>query len=1102
MSCYLILLLCWSLSMNTLQVASHISEIYRKYVNQKDMSEYCHRHVAPSIFISRQITEANSQVLYFAGRERPYSCFINVRTEIGSNIIVVIQVLNNKDLKETCKNNDNQLVVYEIGETFGSYWGQMPRSVMSYRKRRRDRSYTLKRRTTTVPTESTTTSPTTVSTTTTTSTETPRTKTTDPREYITVLLPLLNVSAIVVPGIFDEQSSFTTENNFDLLYDVVPRPGTSYDTKTVQLVEFAMKKITDGRRNDNDTEEYSDEVEVRFNDLFTPDPRLTFPPFNTSVNRRKSNKPYPNINRLTHFKKNKRLFSAKQKLTNKRPTTYRRPQLHTLLPSDLSKHLQSTHDSHHINVEKPHSWNVIHDILKNLSDTKDGPTQPPHQELANFLRGVSDTGFNKSVYLATNVRPVMSSTKDDVLGSLTSQTTIETTREQASSSTIYNTLNHTSQDSNKLFNKSDVQSSNDSALNHAGDESIALLPLLPDVDNIIKNVTNENKNKSQETFTTRLETKATTTKNVSQDPLTVSLVDHESWENVVNAAPVMADILNHTKLDAQEKPQGNVTRGRRRVRRKRFMHAIGIDNARPHRMTRPRPVSTTLATDDIGINEFQQLLELQDDEIHDRVSMKYVRQYLGPPLFNLCNVGENFTNHVYLFNSSRLVFSLYNFSMNRMMIVLTPAHTLQECETRCAPGHLECQVSGARVCIDSLSACDGVPNCGSFDIYDEDRLRCGAAFGTKENTVLAAITFLATLLTVLYAVHYWLKRCVPKVSDAFFIYTDAAENVLFLDSIMRSPHDMGNGKTHREYREAMLDYMECEDIASKDNACKRFMKRCATMFRGKRGKSLPEDEALDDINNLYSKKMTTFAEMEISKMGSYAPFPPFTADVAVQTSLELEAFPLSDTDKKDEYFGRDRMTSSFFDFDTLTDVDIDLNRPSDELNILKFLRTIRQRSVSKQVSSDEMIDMSLMSATKSLKEEKEIQCLEYNPDHYSVDDNSDLMESIEKEVIAEVHTNPPVEKACKHLRFQEDVTFIPTTSDDDENDDDIVDHAPIYSNRRSIVFGATKVTHLQPQASHLLHDVEEPGPSSGREFKSYFNWGGGKDKKKKKPKKK
>lgn len=64
-----------------------------------------------------------------------------------------------------------------------------------------------------------------------------------------------------------------------------------------------------------------------------------------------------------------------------------------------------------------------------------------------------------------------------------------------------------------------------------------------------------------------------------------------------------------------------------------------------------------------------------------------------------------------------------------------------------------------------------------LDIYDEDRLMCGAAAGLQHNVYLAAITVLAVLLTLMYTVHYWLKRCVPKVSEAFFVYTDGAENM-------------------------------------------------------------------------------------------------------------------------------------------------------------------------------------------------------------------------------------------------------------------------------------------------------------------------------------
>lgn len=57
---------------------------------------------------------------------------------------------------------------------------------------------------------------------------------------------------------------------------------------------------------------------------------------------------------------------------------------------------------------------------------------------------------------------------------------------------------------------------------------------------------------------------------------------------------------------------------------------------------------------------------------------------------------------------------------------------------------------------------------------------CGTVVGLQRNVYLAAFTFLAFLLTLFYAVHYWLKRCVPKVAEAFFIYMDGVENMLVI----------------------------------------------------------------------------------------------------------------------------------------------------------------------------------------------------------------------------------------------------------------------------------------------------------------------------------
>lgn len=54
------------------------------------------------------------------------------------------------------------------------------------------------------------------------------------------------------------------------------------------------------------------------------------------------------------------------------------------------------------------------------------------------------------------------------------------------------------------------------------------------------------------------------------------------------------------------------------------------------------------------------------------------------------------------------------FKMERMTVMLTPAYTLLSGVARCSEATLECQVYGTRICIDSLNACDGVPNCGAY----------------------------------------------------------------------------------------------------------------------------------------------------------------------------------------------------------------------------------------------------------------------------------------------------------------------------------------------------------------------------------------------------
>lgn len=74
---------------------------------------------------------------------------------MGSNIIVVIQVVIDINLQKSCKKGIHQLRIHEVGETFGGYWGLMPASVLKARKSRNDNKYTLRPRPTEPPTTTT-----------------------------------------------------------------------------------------------------------------------------------------------------------------------------------------------------------------------------------------------------------------------------------------------------------------------------------------------------------------------------------------------------------------------------------------------------------------------------------------------------------------------------------------------------------------------------------------------------------------------------------------------------------------------------------------------------------------------------------------------------------------------------------------------------------------------------------------------------------------------------------------------------------------------------------------------------------------------------------
>ncbi|XP_063829132.1 uncharacterized protein LOC135078519 [Ostrinia nubilalis] len=251
-----------------------VSIAVRKFVYQKDMSEYCRRRVVPSVFLGGHIVEAHSQVLHFSRMELPYSCFISIRAEYGSNVVLVVQLLSDESLVNACAESPSQLLVYEMGETFGGYWGPLPDSLL-HNEPPPTEVYTM--RTTVppaVPTRKLQNQHLTVA----------KNKlnhhqeglqpvTEDESDFVRVEVPIVNVSGRLISDGSQMQNDFDIEDIFDLLYDVTPRSKKKYQTSILPLVQFSLNKQKGGRRGEaiRYNLEYDDGSVGSFN--FTTDAR-------------------------------------------------------------------------------------------------------------------------------------------------------------------------------------------------------------------------------------------------------------------------------------------------------------------------------------------------------------------------------------------------------------------------------------------------------------------------------------------------------------------------------------------------------------------------------------------------------------------------------------------------------------------------------------------------------------------------------------------------------------------------------------------------------------------------------------------------------------
>ncbi|XP_061712878.1 uncharacterized protein LOC133521802 isoform X4 [Cydia pomonella] len=885
----------------------------------RDVSEHCKRRDAlPSVFLSRRVMDADAQVLHFSRLDVPYSCFTTVRTEPGHSIIMVVELSPGESQEEFCTNG-YQLGVFEYTETFGGYWGPIPDAVLKQDPKDPvyTKQYTLATKPTTrvIPrtTESTLRIPKTTS-----STSSRPTAVT--QDFITIEVPLVNLSATLVPMETQDQKPFDVDEFFDLFYDVVPRPGQPYKTSILPLVQIAVKEQEGLRKGDGEPR-YELDYAVG---PFTPDHRLTTPGrpatsthinTNRNSNRWKKKKLQdkrvePNTNNSPRTREpveSRKFFRKEYSL----PTTNHRPSNDVIFPQAI--------ENKHEDAKEKEPFNLVDDVIKSLNES--GGLKP---------------------------------------------------QEQSNDSDVFT-----------IFNKWD---------NSYRNLSVYLDPY-PNI--------------------TEIAFRGTTESVLSRRSLSGTLVDHESWENVVQSAPVMAGLLNQHGSELL-KPQS-----KRSLRRRRHISAIMVDDARPHRrVTTSLPTQQASAFNAIDMHEFARLIELPDDQMNNHVTIK-MNPETSTQLFDMCSAyNRTKTRFLVVFNSSRIILSIENFTMAHVMVALTTARPLALLEPQCPENLVECQVEGTRLCIDSTNACDGIPNCGSAYAYDEDRVLCGE-IDRQHSVYLAAATCLAVLVTMLYITHYWLRICVPKVAEAFFVYYDSADNELYLDSIMRSPMD--TDRDQYMYNSALFDeenMLYSHDTRKSTNIFLRAFSffHKINLFKQRRSSTELEVHGAGRSLSKDVPRSNSFTESELLSMMSDG------RDQEVQTGESLEMAYLKVINSLKERESDKRPTRQ--------------RLPSVHNDVLRDLLKVKlSSSLDTSLESPSPPGRSAVLAPQPGLEEKEIHSTLYDPG---------TSKTSKPEKIKFSGTGAKRGRKC--LRFNEHATFIPR---DDEEDDDPTEMEELSTGKRS-----------------------------------------------------
>ncbi|XP_037871787.1 uncharacterized protein LOC105842003 isoform X2 [Bombyx mori] len=993
-----------------------------KFVCKKDISEHCRRRVVPSMFLASQVIGANAKILHFSPLDLPYSCFISVRTEVDNDIILVIEILSTESLLRSCSGSRSQLLVYDVDENFGGYWGDVPETLIKRKKDNTIRYYSLKTTDATDSTDDDTGS----------NDDNVKNENSeqnknsiqnnDHKDYITVEVPIVNISGVVISG--DSKDSmrnrFDIINLLDVLYDVAPRPEKAYETSLIPLVQFSVANATEAA-------EFS--VSKSQQNVFTPDKRLmnNYKELISTKRRNKYKKLKNNSNKLLHFGNMHRTlfgtlqtrpFSERQKFNElkyfiTKPRILKTKTKLSSVTSILSPLKAKS------NLSSTNSWRLIEHLMSVL---KNDSSNKSEQHKMSFMKDWNSLNLdnNKSVYLLPNLslyNTVKIIPNLQVVTTLPIATYIDSKFLSQTEKTISLQFTKPMPPMNKTEIYNSVLNRESSFENMETTSAYSSEIYVPDIEDDTDIESNSSSNDSLFNHTGYKSTK----------PAVGSLVDHKSWENLVQVAPAIADVLNQTN-------QINTTVPSILKRDRRFIKLIDVENARPY-VIKEKTVDVELTNmsneDSYDTQSNQGYLEIADVENSGRLALRQLSHSLGALKLNICDSSESTSKLIYLFNSSKIVIAIDNFTMDYMTLVLTPARALSDMNSRCSNTQMECHVYGTRICIDTSSMCDGVPNCGSYDIYDEDRLLCRST-GFEHNMYLASFTLLAVLFTALYIVQYWIKKCVPSVSEAFFVYSNGEENMLLLKSVMRSPNEIDNDSklVYLGHPEDDLMYDGDQDGNKKKKSCIRLLIDffCCKYLRHKFKSIENSDIMVSGLSNdnMKAKKRFSFTEFEIRKMLG---IPSVNTGVQTENGIALKDFQNTQFKKNDLKSLECSVSENLVLSDEYSFLDPDnfnCQVNDEELNVLKFFQASKpSTSKAHSVSS-----VNINSKFKKVLEEAELKCYEYDNLNQSLNDNSPTSSSFLSN--AQVHEGSS-ERRSKHLRFQDSLSIISESTGLDEN---------------------------------------------------------------------